>query len=69
MKAIVTQKLSPTYMLGTRIKATDGDGNSVTVPYHYQDSGDRNHARAAGALCKKLGWSGLLRRGHNAHRR
>jgi len=58
MKAITTRFLGPTDWHGSRILATDEDGNRVTVPYDYGSPAP--HRVAAQALCKKLGWTGLL---------
>lgn len=58
MKAIYTKYLCCTNHHGSRIKASDSDGNTVTIPY---DHAARNpHALAAVALCRKLGWTGRL---------
>ena len=48
----MTRYLGPTNHRGSRIKASDGDGNTVTVPY---DHAARNpHAVAAVALYRTL---------------
>lgn len=61
MKAILTKYHGPTNTRGSRISASDGDGNRVTVPY---DRAARYpHDAAALALCAKLGWGGTLIRG------
>ena len=60
MKAIKTVYLGPTNTRGSRIKASDGDGHSVTVPYPHELSGADCHAVAAVALCRKMGWDGIL---------
>ena len=60
MKAITTRYLGPTNFRGSRIKATDDDGNSVTIPYPYELSGEDVHRAAADALCVKMGWTGKL---------
>lgn len=57
MKAIITKYLGPTDRRGSRIKATDGD-SSITVPLDSADSSEISHAKAAEALCRKLGWTG-----------
>lgn len=65
MKAITTKFLPCTNTKGSRIKASDGDGNSVTISNDHGESwsnGD-NHAKAAVALCRKMGWHGILIRG------
>lgn len=60
MKAIRTKYLPPSNVRGARIKASDMDGNSVTISYPHEFSGEATHAEAALALCRKLGWSGTL---------
>ena len=60
MKAIVTRYLGPTNTKGARIKATDCDDNSLTIPYPYELSGEECHRKAAEALCEKMGWKGEL---------
>lgn len=65
MKAIVTKYLPCTDTKGSRIKASDEDGNSVTIPFPHELSwsNGENHAAAAVALCRKMGWKGKLVRG------
>jgi hypothetical protein len=54
VKAIQTRYLRPTNCRGSRIKASDYDGNAITVPYDY---GSVNpHREAAVALIHKMGW-------------
>lgn len=60
MKAIVTKYLPATNARGSRIAATDEDGNRLTVPYPHELSGEAVHRQAAEALCAKMGWSGSL---------
>lgn len=60
MKAITTKYHGPTDTRGSRISATDGDGNRVTLPYDHSLSLGRNHDAAALALCARLGWGGRL---------
>lgn len=63
MKAIKTTYLGPTNYRGARIKASDTDGNSLTISYPYELSGADCHAVAAVALAKKMGWAGILNAG------
>lgn len=56
MKAIVTKMLAPTNTLGARVKASDGDGSCITIPYDFSISLGKNHAVAARALANKIGW-------------
>lgn len=60
MKAIETRYLGPTNTRGSRIIATDGDGNRITIPYPHQLSGEACHRAAAEALCAKMRWTGRL---------
>jgi len=65
MKAILTKKLPFTLYKPTRIKASDEDGNSATVPYDdaLRWSTGETHIPAVRALCKKMGWKGELVQG------
>ena len=56
MKAIRTKYLGPTDHRGSRIKADDYEGQSVTISYPYGLSGEDCHRKAADALCVKMGW-------------
>ena len=60
MKAIKTTYHGPTDTRGSRITASDTDGNSITIPYPHEFSGAECHAQAAIALCRKMGWRGDL---------
>ncbi len=60
MKAIVTKYHGPTNFKGSRISASDEDGNRITVSYPYELSGEAVHRKAAQALCDKMGWTGEL---------
>lgn len=57
MKAIITKYKGPTNTRGSRIYASDGDRNRVSIPYPYELSGEAVHREAAEALCRKMGWS------------
>jgi len=57
MKAIMTKYLGPTNTRGSRIVASDGDGNRVTIPYPYALSGEAVYRKAARALCDRMGWN------------
>jgi hypothetical protein len=65
MKAIVTKYLPATNFRGSRIKASDLDGNSITIPYPHELnwSNGETHRKAAIALCDKMGWYGRLVQG------
>lgn len=61
MKAIETYYIGPTNTRGGRIKATDSDRNTVTIPYpHELPMGEAAHRKAAEALQSKMGWPGKL---------
>ena len=60
MKAIVTKYLPSTRTKPARVRASDGDGHSVTVVCDQLDSGPK---QAAIALCHKMNWTGTLVKG------
>ena len=63
MKAIKTVYRGPTNSRGSRIIASDEDGNRVTIPYPHELSGMDVHAKAAVELCRKMKWTGTLHGG------
>ena len=60
MKAITTKYHGPTATRGSRISASDSDGNRVYIPYEYALSDEEIHRKAAVALCAKMKWSGAM---------
>lgn len=69
MKAIRTRYLGATEKLPARLVADDGDGNRIVVPADDGKYGQVDpHARAAFALCTKMGWEdeGLVHGYHQA---
>lgn len=60
MKAIITKYHGPTNFKGSRISASDMDGNRATISYPHELSGEACHFAAAQALCKKMGWGGKM---------
>ena len=61
MKAILTKYLPCTNTRGSRIKASDECGNSITISYpHELNGGEDTHRAAADALMKKMNWAGRL---------
>jgi hypothetical protein len=60
MKAITTKYHGATNTRGSRISASDMDGNRVSIPYPHDLSGEAVHRAAAEALCAKMGWTGEL---------
>ena len=60
MKAIFTKYHGPTNTRGSRISASDQDGNRITISYPYELSGEAVHRKAADALCTKMHWTGKL---------
>jgi len=62
MKAIITKYHGPTNFKGSRISASDEDGNRITIPYPSElDWRDGEpHRAAAQSLCEKMNWKGSL---------
>lgn len=60
MKAIETRYLPATARKGSRIVASDSDGNRATISYPHPSEGESAHHAAAVALCAKMHWSGDL---------
>ena len=56
MKAITTRFLGPTATKGSRIAASDQDGNRVTITYESHSDTEDAHRKAANTLCYKMGW-------------
>lgn len=56
MKAIITKYLGPSNTRGSRIKATEPDGKSITISWNHALSAEANHSDAARMLMDKLGW-------------
>jgi hypothetical protein len=67
MKAIITTYHGPTNTRGSRITASDEDGNRITIAYPYELSGAEVHVKAARALCDKMKWKGNLVSGSTKH--
>lgn len=63
MKAILTTYKGPTGAKGSRITASDEDGNKVIFDHSQANSHDEAHANAARALCKKMNWHGKMVQG------
>ena len=63
MKAIMTKYKGPTDTRGSRIIASDCDGNRISIGYPYELSGEAVHRKAAEALRDKMGWTGELNGG------
>jgi hypothetical protein len=63
MKAIVTKFVGPTNTKGSKIIASDMDGNQISVPYDDSLNSDKMHDKAAIALCHKMQWGGMLASG------
>jgi hypothetical protein len=63
MKSIQTKYLGPSNIKGSRVVADDGDGNRITLTWRSELDSEDNHAEAAIALCKRMGWSGRLQGG------
>lgn len=59
-RAIFTKYLGATDRRGSRIKAFDCEGFSVTVNIDYSLRDGENHCAAARKLCEKMNWTGTL---------
>ena len=55
LQAITTKQLGPTDHRGKLVKAT-ANGGTIPLPWDYGLEVAQNHAAAALALTKKLGW-------------
>jgi hypothetical protein len=60
MKAIQTKCLPCTNYNGSRIKAWEPDGKSVTLPWDHALDGEGNAREAAEALSKKIKRTGKM---------
>jgi len=67
MKTVETTYHGPTDCRGSRIIATDCGDHRIVCGYNFAINMEPNHAAAAIALCKKLGWAGTLQGGHTKH--
>jgi hypothetical protein len=56
MKAIRTRYVGSTNTRGSRIIATDADGNKVSIGYPHELNSDEGQELAAYLLMKKMGW-------------
>lgn len=60
MKAIITKYHGPTNTRGSRIWASDCDGNRASVAYDDGAGSESGHFQAVRALCRKMDWRGKL---------
>ena len=60
MKAIRTRYYGPTNTKGSKIVATDGDRNSISISYPYGLNSDEGHELAAYLLMQKMKWNNQL---------
>jgi hypothetical protein len=60
MKAIRTRYRGPTNTKGSKIIASDADGNRVSISYPHQLNSDDAHELAAYRLMEKMGWTNEL---------
>ena len=58
MKAIRTRYKGPTDYRGSRIIASDEDGNRITISYDDALNSEEAHRQGAEALCNKMDWEG-----------
>lgn len=56
MKAITTKYHGSTNSKGSRISASDCDGNRVYIDYPHELSGEDCYRLAAVKLCEKMNW-------------
>ena len=56
MKAIETKYHGPGNVKGSRISASDCDGNRIIMSYASENTSEENHRDAALALIHKMGW-------------
>lgn len=63
MKAIRTRYIGPSNTRGSRIIASDGDRNSLSIPYPHALTTDDAHELAAYKLMQKMGWPNELNGG------
>ena len=63
MKIIKVIYLSATNTLGTRLKATDGEGNTLTESMDYSKRVREQAESIANKLCKKMSWDVTLQGG------
>ncbi len=60
MKAIRTRFYGATNTRGSRIIATDGDRNSISLPYPHELNSDDAHRLACLMLQHKMKWTGQM---------
>lgn len=59
MKVIRTKYIGPTSVKGSRVSASTGEtGQRIILDWPYELNPTKAHAKAARALCTKLGWDG-----------
>ena len=63
MKSITTKYHGASATKGSRISASDGDGNHVMISKDLSMSVDDGHVKAARTLCARMGWHGELAMG------
>jgi len=64
--AITTKYIGSTPHRASRVKATEPEGRSVTLPWDHELQASANHKAAAIALATKLKWWGELVTGTNS---
>ena len=60
MKAIIVKYLGATDTKGTRLKASDGDNNQLTLSRDYSLDFDKDARRVAEAFINKMGWNVVI---------
>jgi hypothetical protein len=67
MKAIRTHYVGPSNFHGSRVIASDSDGNRVNLGWDDALNSDENHKAAQVALCKKMKWTGEMVSGEHCN--
>ena len=60
MKAIITQYHGPSNTKGSRVTASDSDGNRISVEVENHKCVHDAHVEAVLKLCRKMDWNGCL---------
>lgn len=55
-KLIQTKFIGPTNTKGSRVRASDGEGNRVVISWDHRQSPEENHRDAAVTLAHKMNW-------------
>jgi hypothetical protein len=64
MKAITTKYHGPMNTRGSRISASDCEGNRISISYPHELNSTKAHRKAAQTLCDKMAWPWPMVGGH-----